>query len=1123
MKKPLLLFIISMISLATYAQTDGLHYQAVIIDPNVQELPGNNATGNILPNTDVTLRFTIFNAAGSREYTEIQNTRTDAYGLVNVIIGQGQPQGANLFTEIFWDGTRKDLKVEIQFDGRFTDLSSQSLTFIPYAFHRDIIATGTMNVDGNVFFGGNLVVEGTTDLNDRLSVNNESPTQLSGSLTVDGATNLNNTLDVNNESPTHLTGILNVDLETQLRSTLEVDGATVLNDNLRVEGATDLNSTLDVDGATNLNSTLEVDGATRLNSTLAVQDATELNSTLDVDGATTINNTLDVTNASPTRLTGTLTVDGVTNLNDDVNINNNSSLNVSGDLVVQGTTLFEDDLTVDGDTNLNGILNVNNNSPTNLSGTLNVTDATTLGSSLAVDGPTNLESELNVNNQSPTNLSGSLTVDLGTELNSSLSVNNGSPTFLSGTLDVDGAMNLNNNLTVNGVTNLNSFVFVNNGAPTNLSGRLNVSGDTDMDGTLIVDGTTTLNEGLTVANGRETYLTGTMVVDGESTLNNSLEVTNQSPTNLTGTLTVDEATALNNSLDVTNASPTNLTGTLNVDGVTTLNNNLDVLNGSDTKLTGALTVDGTTDLNNNLSVLNGSETNLSGVLNVTGETTLGNTLTVAGATTVNNDLTVTGNTFLGNLNTETINIVSDNPGAIATFNNTNTGNGDGIIIKLGKFHGAYREDTNTIVNDFPNPIINTSQASGSIYKDGFDFIQGKLQNGGTIDVNSVLAELPGFAKTAAINYISNFVFQRMNAPTNQGGMGLPIPFPNLTVPSTNIIPDSPPVFGGYDIPFVGVSIPEWDIPRVDLPNIPIPIPLPDLSNYLPALSPTLPVSGFANIAVPDVPFTTDSGYPFQNTLTKENEYVTFLDVDDRKTGTIRAQSMEDFVNNTVLDNLYVLNVLSGFVGVDPADVAATGGVYITNFIDELNKVGVEYSSGNGDYAEWLERKDPMEYLTTGDIVAVEGGKITKDLSNVEQIMVVSHRPIVLGNIPEEGKEHLGNNIAFMGQVPVKVMGPVNTGDYIVAHPTLPGYGQAKSQAEMTAEDFKLSVGRSWEQNLNEGPKMVNTVVGVHNGDWVSIMKKMQQKQRAYEEQFKAIEAKVNALDKKANDLLENNR
>ncbi len=128
-------------------------------------------------------------------------------------------------------------------------------------------------------------------------------------------------------------------------------------------------------------------------------------------------------------------------------------------------------------------------------------------------------------------------------------------------------------------------------------------------------------------------------------------------------------------------------------------------------------------------------------------------------------------------------------------------------------------------------------------------------------------------------------------------------------------------------------------------------------------------------------------------------------------------------------------------------------------------------------------------------------------------MVVSHNPIVLGNTPENNKVHLGQNIAFMGQVPVKVTGPVRTGDYIVADPNIPGYGVAKSEYDMTVEDFKYAVGRSWDNRLDEGPKMVNTVVGIHNGDYMRILQNMERKFDASESRLENLEAKVELLSK----------
>ncbi|MCK5168981.1 MAG: hypothetical protein KAQ75_03800, partial [Bacteroidales bacterium] len=142
-------------------------------------------------------------------------------------------------------------------------------------------------------------------------------------------------------------------------------------------------------------------------------------------------------------------------------------------------------------------------------------------------------------------------------------------------------------------------------------------------------------------------------------------------------------------------------------------------------------------------------------------------------------------------------------------------------------------------------------------------------------------------------------------------------------------------------------------------------------------------------------------------------------------------------------------------------------------------------------------------------------KITKELKDAEQVMAISSSPIVLGNTPKVGKEYLGNNVAFMGQIPVKIMGPVNTGDYIVGKGDIPGYGVAVRPDNMTLEDFKYTVGRSWVKNIYTGPKMVNTVVGIHNGDYLNVLKK-------YEERFKNSETRLKNLEDKLELLIKSN-
>jgi hypothetical protein len=203
--------------------------------------------------------------------------------------------------------------------------------------------------------------------------------------------------------------------------------------------------------------------------------------------------------------------------------------------------------------------------------------------------------------------------------------------------------------------------------------------------------------------------------------------------------------------------------------------------------------------------------------------------------------------------------------------------------------------------------------------------------------------------------------------------------------------------------------------------------------------------------------------------------------------------------------------MAGLVGLDIANGIAN---FISGFTDlakSYNSIGVEYASGHGDYAEWLERTDPYEMISAGDIVGVKGGKVTKDLKDAEQILAVSHNPIVLGNAPSKDREPLGNKIAFTGQVPVKVVGPVNMGDYIIAQENMLGYGKAVSPADLKTEDLRLAVGRSWETNLNEGPKMVNTLIGVDNGDYIKIMKESQDKIEVLEDRMKSMEEKLNDI------------
>lgn len=310
MKKLALLFVFSFITFVGFSQTDGISYQAVIIDNNPQEIPGVDIPSNNLPNVPLQVQFSIIDNNGSLEYQENHNTTTDAYGMIHLMIGHGQPT-VNTFNQIYWNND-KFLKVEIDLnDGNgWVEFSYQELTYIPYVKHREIIATSTLDVDGE------------TNLNNNFNVNNASPSHLTGDLTVDGNTNLNGALTVFNQEPTLLTGDLTVEGLVSFDGELAVGGDTNLYSDLTVEGNTQLNGDLTVVGQANFNdgnfqnitvaqnsnlNLLDVSGVSNLNNTLNVNGISNLNSSLNVLGISTLSSTLNV-NAS-SNLSGRVLID----------------------------------------------------------------------------------------------------------------------------------------------------------------------------------------------------------------------------------------------------------------------------------------------------------------------------------------------------------------------------------------------------------------------------------------------------------------------------------------------------------------------------------------------------------------------------------------------------------------------------------------------------------------------------------------------------------------------------------------------------------------------------------------------------------------------------------------------
>jgi hypothetical protein len=150
MKNPYLI-ILFFVAAIGFSQSHGISYQAVLLNPKGEELPGQNNSYSPLLNKNVCLRFEIRNATNQLEYQETINTKTDAFGMVNLVIGTGNQTGGTAanFNALVWNTVPKKLVVALDADGNctaFIEISNQDFTGVPFAFS----AKNAENVTGVV-------------------------------------------------------------------------------------------------------------------------------------------------------------------------------------------------------------------------------------------------------------------------------------------------------------------------------------------------------------------------------------------------------------------------------------------------------------------------------------------------------------------------------------------------------------------------------------------------------------------------------------------------------------------------------------------------------------------------------------------------------------------------------------------------------------------------------------------------------------------------------------------------------------------------------------------------------------------------------------------------------------
>jgi hypothetical protein len=149
--KKLILLIVLCLGAKSFAQTNGITYQAVILNPNGEQLPGVNNTNAPMVDKNICMQFQFIDAFAKLEYQETIQTKTDSFGMVNLVIGSGKQTAgyAASFQSIEWNALKKSMIVSINTSGScssFTEISNQPFTAVPFAFS----AINSGNVTGVV-------------------------------------------------------------------------------------------------------------------------------------------------------------------------------------------------------------------------------------------------------------------------------------------------------------------------------------------------------------------------------------------------------------------------------------------------------------------------------------------------------------------------------------------------------------------------------------------------------------------------------------------------------------------------------------------------------------------------------------------------------------------------------------------------------------------------------------------------------------------------------------------------------------------------------------------------------------------------------------------------------------
>jgi hypothetical protein len=225
--------------------------------------------------------------------------------------------------------------------------------------------------------------------------------------------------------------------------------------------------------------------------------------------------------------------------------------------------------------------------------------------------------------------------------------------------------------------------------------------------------------------------------------------------------------------------------------------------------------------------------------------------------------------------------------------------------------------------------------------------------------------------------------------------------------------------------------------------------------------------------------------------------------DDIGIGTALPQSRLHVVGSQNADAAFLSShvaVIDNINGGDSADVLALrigrgvaegGNNFITFFagaaaiasVEGDGSGGVSFSSSSADFAEYLPRLDPAERLEPGDVVGIVAGKVTLATTGAHHVRVVSRNPIIAANAPPPGKREGYAAVAFLGQVSVKVRGPVEAGDLLIPSQAEDGTAVGLRRAVASRKQVASAIGTAWESSDRAGVTLIKTALGIPPVAW----------------------------------------